>query len=246
MFNFFPDIISYRIIFVAGSGKSVLWFVYPFIILSAFSTSSFSSTIIEDIKAMCEDGRASMAYFYFDSRDVNKQHLYNLIPSLLIHLSRHSRPPCDILSRLYKAHDNGKTRPSDSVLIKSLKHMLFNFPDRHPIYLVMDALDESPESPDTSGIPSHRERVIQFVKELNDLRLSNLHICVTSGPEVDIQDILEPLIRVSLDDQSGQKQDIVDYVTSVVRSDSESIMKGWKKQDKNLVIKKLPERANEG
>jgi len=87
MSNFFLDIILCRIIFVAGSGKSVLWFVSAFMNLSGLPTSSISSTIIEDIKAVCEDGQASMGYFDFDFRDVNKQHLHDLISSLLVQLS---------------------------------------------------------------------------------------------------------------------------------------------------------------
>jgi len=105
----------------------------------------------------------------------------------------------------------------------------------------MDALNECP---DTSGIPSHRERVLQLVKELVDLRHPNLHICVTSRPEIDILDVLGPLtsFRVSLHDESWQRQDIVDYVKSVV--DSDSIMKRWKTEDKDLVVETLSERAD--
>jgi len=192
---------------------------------------------------MYEDGQASMAYFYFDFRNVNKQHLHDLIPSLLIQLSARSHRHHDILSRLYEAHDSGKTQPSDLDLVNALKQILLNLPTRRPIYLIMDALDECP---DTSGIPSPREQVLQLVKELVDLHLPNLHICVTSRPETNIRDVLEPLtsFRVSLHDQSGQKQDIVDYVKSVVYSDSERIMKRWKTEDKDLVIETLSERAD--
>jgi len=116
-------------------------------------------------------------------------------------------------------------------------------PDQPPIYLIMDALDECPT---TSGIPSDRERVLQLVKELTDLGLPNLHICVTSCPEIDILHILEPptTLRVSLHDQSGQKKDIVEYIKSVVYSDPEPIMRRWRKEDKELVIKTLAERAD--
>jgi len=107
----------------------------------------------------------------------------------------------------------------------------------------MDALDECPDTP---GFPSPRERVLEFVKELVDLHLPNLHICVTSRPEVDIRGVLEPLtsFRVSLHDESGQKQDIVNYVKSVVYCASERIMKRWKTEDKDFVIETLSERAN--
>ena len=97
-----------------------------------------------------------------------------------------------------------------------------------------------------SGISSPREMVLQLVKELVDLSLPNLHICVTSRPEFDIRNVLEPLTsrRVSLHDESGQKEDIEDYARSVVYSDSQQIMKRWRTEDKELVIKTLSERAN--
>jgi hypothetical protein len=115
--------------------------------------------------------------------------------------------------------------------------------DRHPIYLIMDALDECP---DTSEVPSPRNRILQLLEELADLRIPNLRICVTSRPEFDIRDFLEPLTsrQVSLHDQSGQKQDIADYVRSVVYSKSESYMRRWKMEDKELVIKTLSEQAD--
>ena len=204
--------------------------------------SFISSTVIEDVKALCEAGQASMAYFYFDFRNANKQCLRDLLPSLLTQLSAHSSPRCDILSKLYSVHDNGKNQPSGSVLTKCLKDMLL-LPDQHPIYLIVDALDESPI---TSGIPSAREKVLQLLKELVDLSLPNLHICVMSRPEIDIRNAIEPLtsLRVSLHDQTGQKEDIADYVRSIVYSNLDTNMKRWKKEDKEIVVKILSERAD--
>ena len=204
--------------------------------------SLLSSTIIEDIKVLCEAGQASMAYFYFDFRNANKQCLRDLLPSLLTQLSAHSSPRCDILSKLYSVHDNGRKQPSDGVLTKCLENML-SLPDQRPIYLIVDALDESPI---TSGIPSARERVLQLLKELVDLGLPKLHICVTSRPEIDIRNAIQPLtsLRVSLHDQTGQKEDIADYVRSIVYSNSDTNMKRWKKEDKEIVVKILSERAD--
>ena len=201
-----------------------------------------SSTIIEDIRAMCDAGQASMAYFYFDFRDISKQHWRDIIPSLLTQLSARSDPRCDILSRFYSDHDDGERQPSDDTLTQCLKEML-TLPRQHPVYLIMDALDECSN---ISGIPSSRKKVLQLVKELIDLHVPNLHICVTSRPEVDIRDVLEPLTprRVSLHDQSGQKEDIEDYVRSVVYSDLEPIMRRWRKEDKELVIETLSNQAD--
>jgi NACHT domain len=183
-----------------------------------------------------------MAYFYFDFRDANKQRLHDLVHSILNQLSASSGPRCDILLDLYSTHDQGNKQPSDNILAKCLKEML-TLPDQRPIYLIIDALDESPSAP---GIPSPRERVLQLLEELVNLSLPNLHICVTSRPEIDIRNVLEPLTshRVSLHDQTGQKEDIADYIRSVVYSNSEQIMRRWRTEDKELVIETLSERAD--
>ena len=190
---------------------------------------------------MCNAGQASMAYFYFDFRDVNKQHWRDLVPSILTQLSTQSGPCCDILSRLYSDHGKGAQQPNDDAMKRCLIEML-KAQDRHPIYLIMDALDECP---DTSEVPSPRNRILQLLEELVDLQIPTLRICVTSRPEFDIRDILEPLTsrQVSLHDQSGQRQDIADYVRSVVYSKSEPYMRRWKEEDKEFVIETLFKRA---
>ena len=183
-----------------------------------------------------------MAYFYFDFRDLDKQHRRNLLPSLLIQLSSQSRPCCNILSRLYSMYGNGFQKPGDGSMIQCLKDMLA-LPHSQPIYIILDALDECPNWP---GIPSPREQVLVLVKELIDLHLSHLHICVTSRPEFDFRAALTPLAhhRVSLHEESGQKKDIVDYVNSVVYSESETVMKRWLDDDKKMVVETLSEKAD--
>ena len=191
---------------------------------------------------MCEAGNASMAYFYFDFRDAKKQGLRDLVSSLLTQLSAPSGTRFEILSDLYSAHDQGKKQPSNTALAKCLREMLV-IPNQRPTYLIIDALDETPA---TSGIPSPRETVLELLEELVNLSIPDLHICVTSRPEVDIRNVLEPLTsrRVSLHDQSGQRKDIEEYVRSVVYSGSEQIMRRWKTADKELVIETLSERAD--
>ena len=179
-----------------------------------------------------------MDYFYFDFRDVNKQKLHNLLPSLLIQLSAQSNPYFDILSQLYSAHGR-EWQPSDREMVECLKKMLL-LEGQPPIYIVMDALDECP----ITSIPSPREEVLGFVDELVGLDLPNLHICVTSRPERDIQKVLEPLTErpVSLHDESEQQEDIENYVTSFVRSDKR--MQRWREEDKRLVVKELSEKSS--
>ena len=181
-----------------------------------------------------------MAYFYFDFRDINKQNRRDLLPSLLTQLSDQSHRHCDILNGLYLRLGSGTQKPSEDELIQCLKDML-TLPDQQPIYLIVDALDECP---DTYGMPSPREQVLDLVNELVELSSPNLRLCVTSRPEIDIRRVLEPLtsLRVSLHEQGGQRRDIVEYVTSVVQSDVK--MGRWRDEDKDLVIKILPVRAD--
>jgi len=181
-----------------------------------------------------------MAYFYFDFRDINKQNRHDLLSSLVTQLSDQSHRHCDVLNDVYLKLGSGAQKPSEDELIHCLKDML-TLPDQPPVYLIIDALDECP---DTSGLPSPREQVLDLVKGLVELSSPNLRLCVTSRPEIDIRRALEPLtsLWVSLHEQSGQKQDIVNYVTSVVQSDAK--MRRWRDEDRNLVIGTLSERAD--
>jgi hypothetical protein len=226
--------------FVAGSGKSVLWFVISCYCCLHQLILLPSSEIIEDIMTQREAGSAIAAYFYCDFRDEDKQNCRKLILSIISQLCAQSDLCCNALSRIYSTHDNGARNPSDETLTKCLTEMV-SLPLQAPIYIILDALDECPNN---SGMPTPREEVLDLVKNLVSLRLPNLHICVTSRPEIDIQTTLEPLtsLRVSLHVQSGQKKDIVDYVKSMVYSDTK--MRRWREEDRKLIIETLSERAD--
>ncbi|KAH9978330.1 hypothetical protein BJV74DRAFT_141737 [Russula compacta] len=206
-----------------GSGKSVI-----------------CSTIIENIDGMRKSGLASLAFYYFDFRDVQKKHRRGLLSSLLFQLCGQSDSYYDILSDLYSTHHDGSQDPSDGALTECLEKMLC-LSGQAPVYLILDALDECPN---TSGTPTARENVLSLVEDLVDLRLPTLHICLTSRPEVDIQTVLDSLEfhSIPLHDQEGQKQDILDYIRSVVRSDRKT--RRWRAEDKQLVIDVLSQKAN--
>ena len=196
--------------------------------------------IIRDIAPISNAGSAFLAYFYFDFKDTGKQDSCALLSSLLVQFSNQSEQFCDLLRGLYLEHHEGSQKPNHASLLRCLKDML-TAAGPVPVYLVMDALDECPND---SGIPSSRDKVLELVKGLVELRHPNLRLCITSRPEFDIRASLEPLAtqEISLHDESGQKQDINDYVTSVVHSDNK--MKKWRDNDKNMVINKLTEKAD--
>ena len=192
--------------------------------------------------AECERGSAILAYFYFDFKDLRKQTCHDMLRSLVFQLSTDSRPCCGILHHVYETHKDGTQQPSDDTLKECLKQMLILLA-RDPTFIVLDALDECPDS---FTFPSPRDEVLQLVRELVDLHLPELHICTTSRPEVDIRAVLQPLAfrSVSLHDESGQKADIADYVRNVVNSSPSSAMRRWRAEERSMVIETLTERAD--
>jgi len=42
----------------------------------------------------------------------------------------------------------------------------------------------------------------------------------------------------------GQKKDTVNYINAVVYSDSETMMKRWREDDKKMVVEALSEKAD--
>ena len=200
---------------------------------------SLSSGIIENIVAEYQSRPAIVAYFYCDFRDESKKNCRNLVLSIILQLGCQSNLCYKTLFRVYSAHGNGARKSSDETLTKCLKEMV-SLPDQGPIYLIVDAIDECPRN---SYMSTPRTEVLNLVKNIVNLRLPNLHICITSRRELDIQSTLKPLalLRVPLHSQSGQKTDIMDYIRGIVNS--EDNMRRWREEDRKLVIETLSERA---
>jgi hypothetical protein len=199
-----------------------------------------SSTIIEEIETMRKSGLASLAMFYYDFREDEKKDLRGLLSSVLFQLSDQSHSYYDMLSTFYSTHRDGTQSPSDDELAQLLKELL-SLPEQAPVYLIVDALDECPN---TSAISSPRDEVLMLLEDLINSELSNLHICVTSRPEADIKPVLEPLTfrSVSLHDERGQKEDIENYIKSVVNTNRK--MRRWKPEHRQLVIDVLTRQAD--
>jgi hypothetical protein len=199
-----------------------------------------SSTIIQEIEVMRKSGLASLAFYYYDFREDRKRDLRGLLSSVLYQLCDQSDSYHDILSIFYSIHRDGAQNPSNPALLQCLKELL-ELPGQAPVYLIIDALDECP---DTSAMPSHREEVLGLVEQLIKSRLKNLRLCVTSRPEADIKIVLEPLTfrSISIHDERGQMEDIEYYIREVVTLDPKN--RKWKQEDKQLVIDVLTKRAD--
>ncbi len=140
-----------------------------------------------------------MGYYYFDFKDIAKQGIRGLLTSLLSQFCAKSDPCYQILSNLYLENNAGSQQPDNESLTECLKEIL-RLPHAPMRYIIVDAIDECPN---TSGFPTAREEVLDFLERLVSLNLPNLRICVTSRPEIDIRTVLEPLtsLHVSLHDK---------------------------------------------
>ena len=226
--------------FCSGRGKKCFLVCRAFSIPVRRLITSASSTIIENLDSMRKAGLASLAIFYFDFREDKKKDLRGLLSSLMVQLCHQSDSYCDMIFKFYSEYAKGLRHPSDDALVGCLKDLL-KLPRLAPVYLVVDALDECPN---TFAIPSSRTKVLSFLEELIESQIPNLRICVSSRLETDIKDILDPLIfrSVSLHDQSNQKRDIEEYINSVINTHSKS--RRWNANHKQLVIDVLTEKAD--
>jgi hypothetical protein len=141
-------------VFQRGPERACFRTQYSISTLSDDSYFLISSTITEEIMRMNEAGLASIAFFYFDFRESSKQDIRGTLSSLLFQLSDQSDACCGVLERLYSAHKAGAREPSEDALRGCLERMLM-LPDQGPIFIVLDAVDECPNS---AGTPSPREK----------------------------------------------------------------------------------------
>lgn len=111
---------------------------------------------------MCDASQALIGSFYFNFRDTDKKHGRDPVLSLLT-LSTYRILVSTFYHVFYSDHKNGTRQPW------CLTNMLM-LSDHHLIYFVIDSLDTC-----SNTIPSRRDCVLQFVKELVNLFPLNLH-----------------------------------------------------------------------
>ena len=159
---------------------------------------------------MRQMGLATISFFYFYFRDGGKQDIRHLLISILIQLCVQSDQYSEILSALFMDHNGGARQPSEDALLECLKNML-KLPGQGTLYIIIDALDESPNS---SGLTSPRAEVLIILQKLVELSPPHVHFCITSRPEIDIRDVLEPLATHSVSLQTRSDKDRILSTTS--------------------------------
>lgn len=146
----------------AGCGKTVL-----------------SSTVIEDARLYCESAaNAGFAMFYFSFSDSRKQSFESLLLSLVAQLGGKGLSQ----TMLQREHDKpNRSLPGPAALEEIL---LFSISQYEDVLLVLDALDECPESKEA------RRNMLDGLERLSR-KASNLKILATSRELRDIQDCMD-------------------------------------------------------
>ena len=175
--------------------------------MSHYLGSKYSSTIIEDIKAIVHtQPGTSLSFFYFDIKDKTKQTFRNLLSSLVLGLVAKSKKYL-LMENLYQRHDQIHN-PTDDELKDLFVELLQGF---NQAYVVIDALDECLEH---DLLP-----IFEMVKSiLVRLEMSHCHLLVSSRREKRIFDTLKecnPIdIYLSPDLVGG---DIASYICFSIR-----------------------------
>ncbi|KAJ7192002.1 hypothetical protein GGX14DRAFT_406692 [Mycena pura] len=184
-----------------------------------------SSAIIDTIHARAEH----YVFFYFDTNNPEQQTVTHLLCSLVTQLSIRSNPPDGKLGALWTSHANGQKLLTDVELISDALLPLLKDFDQRPVYIVLDALDEC----------SDRPGLLCLISTVLDAKLLNVHILVTSRPEVQAgrPELVKLAVSVSLEDCVDG--DIEFYLTEVLFKET-----GWIHDKRDQIKGGLLEHSN--
>lgn len=191
----------------AGSGKTIL-----------------SAGIIEDLQRHCDvDPARSLAFFFFDFNDAEKQDPISMLKSLLSQfLNRCTHVPEGVQS-LYATCENSRREASEQQLLQALRDTL----DRLPaLFVVLDALDEC----------SNWKALFDILQEIQSWGKDTLRVLLTSRKEVGIEEALEDV--VAPDSRTCLESRLVDRDIRIYVQERLAKDKSFKRWQRDLEIKK--------
>ncbi|PLB43213.1 hypothetical protein P170DRAFT_74300 [Aspergillus steynii IBT 23096] len=148
-----------------------------------------------------------IAFFYFTFSDEAKQDESGMIRALLLQLAgQHEDCQADLTS-LYSTYQS--RTPPPEVLMEYLQRMARRF---EHVYILLDALDESPRY-------EKREGILAVLQTMRQWGLAGLHLLVTSRDEPDIRRSFSPLSdeEIILRNQEID-EDIQNYIAFELKS----------------------------
>ena len=170
-----------------------------------------------------------VTYFYFDFNDTEKQDCGKALRSITTQiLAQYPQIP-DSLLQLYKDSSVRGEQPRNAALVTSVRRI---FEQLGESYIILDALDESKD----------REELLEWLQQVSNWGLPNLHILVTSRKENDIDETLSSLLTCQICMQSTLiDADIVSFVRDKLVQDPK--LKKWPDKVRAEIEKTLIEGA---
>lgn len=181
-------------------------------------SSLVSSSVVDALKA---DPLLLLAYFYFDFSDPEKQDCRGLVASLLLQIGIRSQASINYLKRERSSDPSGDYPTYESLL--SMLFQILGFSGR--TYIVIDALDECPESAREKGL-------LNFFRQLAGLSMGSnvdVHLLVTSRLEHDLRDCMPRFATrtLSFHDAIEQKADLSDHISTQIYDPRSKSYSGW-------------------
>jgi hypothetical protein len=132
------------------------------------------------------------------------------------------RPISDAVIKLHRKHHEPRTQPSLREVMTLLHHQISEYSESN-VFIIVDALDESPEDSNIRHI---------ILSELRSL-LPKIHLMVTSRPHINVASDYPELIRLEIRATDG---DLERYVTERMDQDNRLIKLLKKDADLRLDI----------
>ncbi|KAI1109430.1 ankyrin repeat-containing domain protein [Nemania sp. NC0429] len=165
------------------------------------------STIIEDVqRRLSSQTGAVLVYFYFSFADIRKQSYHSLLLSLVTKLIK----DCFVVHPSISTAFDRRRKPDIRVLEEALVALLRG---HRTSYVVVDALDECPETGD------ERERVMQGLGRIAKMAIGTRFL-VTSRKESDIEEFMQTWTNVRLAiDEKCVSADIDTFIKAALVND---------------------------
>lgn len=146
--------------------------------------ATLSSTIIEGLQEVLEaDTSSTIAYWYFDFDNASSLNVSNMLRSLIKQLCFGETILPDAVQEMCAKYRASGHQPTTKILLTTLHSAIDSI--RKKTFLVLDALDEYPES--------RRQELLAAIRLLRDSEHGDIHVLVTSRREYDIEHMLNPI-----------------------------------------------------
>lgn len=193
-----------------------------------------STAVIEHLQCLPLSAEYTLMYYYFDFRDSTRQTSMGLLRSLLRQICSRAKTTPERLRELYQECHGSS--PNEEQLLDALSDLLHH---AFRAFIVIDALDESPEADD-----GERSKVLDALDVLKALQLQNLSIFVASRPEVDIKEKMKDICDFDIDVQSAStNEDIRLHIRTCLSNKADKLYRWSNTPLKVEIEEKLMQKA---